>query len=110
MIRVRSQIKEDLVMHTRLLKNCVLVSMVAGLPAAALAAGEGSQRGWNISITGGYSGGLSGSLTPASENSILDLSALDPSLGGAGSVAIDRLRYGDALRPGASGGIEAGYG
>ncbi len=96
-------------MHTRLLKNCVLVSLVAGLPAAAHAAHDDSERGWNVSIVGGYSGGLSGSLTPF-ENSVIDLSALDPSFSGAGGAAIDRLRYGDAFQPGAGGGIEAGYG
>ena len=96
-------------MHTSLFKNCVLVSLVAGLPAAANAAHDDSQRGWNVSIIGGYSGGMSGSLTPA-ENSVIDLSALDPSLSGAGNAAIGRLRYGDAFRPGAAGGIEAGYG
>ncbi len=97
-------------MHTPCLKICAIAAAVVGLSTAAHAAGDTDQRGWNISIVGGASGGLSGSLLPASENSILNLSGLDPTLSGAGSVAIDRLRYNDVFRSNYNAGIEAGYG
>jgi opacity protein-like surface antigen len=88
----------------QILSITVLISGAASVAAAADSTGP-----WSLSIIGGDSVGMSGSLT-ARRSSSVDLGRIDPALTGtSGTLSLDKLKYEDLFKRQYDVGAELGY-
>lgn len=95
-------------MTPRNLNLIALATLIAGAAGRACAADQADP--WSLSILGGDSVGMTGSLRSSSTASIADLGAIDPPLAGAtGTLSLDKLRYEDLFRRRFDTGLELDY-
>jgi hypothetical protein len=95
-------------MKSRQIKLFVVMSVLAGAASSAFAADEASP--WSMSIIGGDSVGVTGSMRSPTTSTITDLGAVDPALAGSsGTLSLDKLRYEDLFKRKYDTGMEVDY-
>src|SRR5262245_49846280 len=95
-------------MNTRNVRILVALALTGGAVRGAYAADANDP--WTVSIFGGDSVGISGSLRAPGSFTITDLGALDPALAGeSGTLSLDKLNYDDLFRHRYDAGMEVGY-
>ena len=96
--------------HVNLIAAATLIAGAAGRACAATQGDDQADNPWSLSILGGDSVAVTGSLRSPSTASIADLGAIAPPLAGAtGTLSLDKLRYEDMFRRRYDTGLELDY-
>jgi len=95
-------------MKSRRVKFFLIMSVLAGAASNVFAADQTSP--WSMSIIGGDSVGVTGSLRSPSKSTITDLGTVDPALSGSsGTLSLDKLKYEDLFKRKYDTGMELDY-